>query len=774
MDKEFYNRYDIRDDIKEKLKTNNTENTILFIIGSTGKGKSALIDYIESLKIINIPFISLKFPTLFSGIVENGVFLERLFNQINEFCKNTLTAPFDDYRYNLLNLDIWKNNTKEVIKNFTYLSSVSFSTITNNDFLKMKNYIEYVLNKINLLINIENFQNIDFDSLDFLCYIMKKYKGNIFIFQYTLTKENNDNLSKQISQFQDICTNTFSIYLDTLKFEEAKKLLPPGYYSDEELRTINSVYENGDGNLYQIKTYQKHSSKNKNSFILNYLKKLENNYLYVLYLISFNGGIISQDDLTDLLIKKNNDFIYFSIEQYHQIIETLVKNDILTLCRGKFSISDSIINELRQINTNPIKYVASTRMLNYYQSCLSNNKNYQENFYHLFSLCIELNDKTFMNYIYKFKEIFSSIKYPQQTIQSIRDYTEKLEIYKISNYDYKEKIFSALIEIMIDCNDANNAEYFLNQIYCNTNMNHIIMLSKIFLLKGKKSNIQEIDDLFNLNLDDRTRLIVSLSKLQLMMKLCSYREAFDFASILYSSSNYKNFVEYGFVISNYAEFEDNPKKSLSLYLKSLQHFKKYNNIEYQKLIYSNLSMSYGYLGDIKNSKYYNEKLSFDTRESAHMYYNNSAVLDILENRVDDKTIDKLYNALLMSIYEFEQLIIHNNLLIAYVMSQDDRMHEEYNYIKSSKFEQYENAEFLLMNYRNLLFYSRYIDNKKEINTYIIKIRELISNERSNKGVKTIGNEILNKKHSKNKYYYSKLEFHPEFTCYWGVPLLLKK
>lgn len=77
----------------------------------------------------------------------------------------------------------------------------------------------------------------------------------------------------------------------------------------------------------------------------------------------------------------------------------------------------------------------------------------------------------------------------------------------------------------------------------------------------------------------------------------------------------------------------------------------------------------------------------------------------------------------MSIYEYEQLIIHNNLLISYILLKDyDNIEKEYKHIINSNFEKYKNAEFLIMNYRNILFYS-YFKKIMMKSTYIfIKYR----------------------------------------------------
>lgn len=770
-EKPFYNRTIDKKIIKKRiLDANINKNAIIFLVAESGVGKSALIEHIESLHVLKFPFINLKFNSFSDDIVENGYFLKKLHNEINKFCCNNSNAPLNDLQYNLLDYENWKNNLKKIFQNISYMSDVSFSNIKNEDTLNILHYIKYVLNRSQLIINIENFQCIDYDSLDAILFLTASCTNNVFIFQYTLNENNNDNLLKLIVNFQSDNNIVYRINLNMLDFEEAKKLLPNGEYSTDELSQIKDTYIKEKGNLYQIKTYN--SGYNTFNYIKSTIESLDNNKKYILYIIALNEGGMNEKNLTQLLISNTGRSKIFEHDKFDSIINWLLDNELIDFSMGKYHVPDSITKEINNITHDPVLFNAYSRLLSFYKYCLKNHIDYEENFFRLFSLCMKFNDTIFLDYLPEFKKMFSYVKYPKRNIQSIKMYTSNLKEYLDASFTYKEKIYIALIEILIENNDPESAELYLKQIYNAKNNNHIIMYSKIYLLKGTKKSIKDINDLLSSKMDKQTELIVSLSKLQLLMKLESYNTAYKYALSLYNNKEYCSFKAYGFVISNLAEFYDNSKIAIKFYLKAIKHFKKFNCNEFVNLLYSNLSMSYGYLGEIKKSLMYINKIPQTNRENTHFFYNNRAVIDILNNKVSEVTITYLENALFMSIYEYEQLIIHNNLLITYILLNDyNNIEKEYKYIINSNYEKYKNAEFLIMNYRNLLFYSRFKKNKNEINFYIQKIQKLISLKHTNIGIKKIGHAVILKKNN-TEFYYTKLQFHPEFICFWGVPLLL--
>lgn len=772
-EKKFYNRKIDRKIIEEKiLDTKDNKNIIIFLCAESGVGKSALIEHIELLHIFKYPFINLKFNSFTDNIVENGYFLKKLHQQIDLYCRDNSAAPFNDLQYSLLSFEKWKSNLKKVIQNIAYLSDVSFSNSKNEDILDMINYIKYVLNETQLIINIENFQCIDYDSLDAILSLTASCQKNIFIFQYTLNENNSDNLSKLMVNFQKDNNNVCRINLDMLDFDEAQKLLPKNQYSMSELYQIRKTYIKEKGNLYQIKTYN--SQHNTSNYIKSTIKSLDTDKKYILYLVALSQDGINEKNLVYLLKNSNENEKIIKYGKYDLIINSLLQDELIEFSMGIYHVPDPIMKEIDGIIQDPILFTAYSKLLSFYKYCLKNNTDYEENFFRLFSLCTKFNDPIFLDYLPEFKKMFLNVKYPKRNIQSIKIYTNNLKEYLNDSFIYKEKIYSTLIEILIENNDPENAEFYLKQIYNPKINNHIIMYSKIYLLKATKESIQDIDDLLLNIVDKQTELIVSLSKLQLLMKLETYNVAYSYALSLYNNKEYSSYKAYGFAISNLAEFYDDAKIAINFYLDAIDHFKKFNCEEYEKLLYSNLSMSFGYLGKLEESLVYINKIPQNNRENTHLYYNNRAVIDILSNQVTEVTITYLENALYMSIYEYEQLIIHNNLLISYILLKDyDNIEKEYKHIINSNFEKYKNAEFLIMNYRNILFYSYFKKNNDEINLYIHKIQKLISSENINIGIKKIGNAVIKRK-SDSEFYYSKLQFHPEFVCFWGVPLLLEK
>lgn len=441
--KEFYDREDFREQIK-KIVNETNESIVILLAGYTGVGKSALLDYLSEEKVFNREIITVKNSSKSATSNESGYYLRTLYKCI------TSNQNFEKPEIYTLSSKYLFEKGKDILKEFLNLSNIKMKEdIDNPSLVFMKDFIIYTLNNVPLIINIENIQNIDAESLDYLKDILKNAQNTIFIFQYTLESEHKRRLKVFQNELMDLNVNVKRIDLNPLNFEIAKRILPNGNYTINELQDINRIYSDSHGNLIELKLYE----RNNDPFnqIGEKLRSLEEKYLFILYLILYSRGRIEFKKIYEIVM--DNPQYGMSYMQIEHNLNYLVTNNIVEEYDRYYTVHDSIIDKLDHLILDGHKRLAQDKAYNvslhYYMQEYSKEKTV-ESLFNIYYLTMLKNDPTLIQYFEEIKKVINDMHNPKELIAELEDFVffisntqtisvkqkDKLYCYFLQNYIY--------------------------------------------------------------------------------------------------------------------------------------------------------------------------------------------------------------------------------------------------------------------------------------------------------------------------------------------------
>lgn len=143
------------------------------------------------------------------------------------------------------------------------------------------------------------------------------------------------------------------------------------------------------------------------------------------------------------------------------------------------------------------------------------------------------------------------------------------------------------------------------------------------------------------------------------MKLLPAKSAKKYGEKLINNELYSKYIEYAYLLRNYAELSDDNEECKQLYNQALARFKSKEMYHDMAAVYLSLSMITAYSGDIAQSRQYIEDaITLDRRQLSLCYtLNNKAVLELLDNTYSNRTEKDLRNALLLCESKYEKLIV---------------------------------------------------------------------------------------------------------------------
>lgn len=252
------------------------------------------------------------------------------------------------------------------------------------------------------------------------------------------------------------------------------------------------------------------------------------------------------------------------------------------------------------------------------------------------------------------------------------------------------------------------------------------------------------------------------------MKLLPAQSAKEYGKKLINNEMYEQYIEYAYLLRNYAELSDDNEECKQLYNQALIRFKSKEMYHDMAAVYLSLSMIAAYSGDIARSKQYIEDATtLDRRELSECYIlNNNAVLELLGNTYSYQTEKDLRNALLLCVTRYEKLIVSANLLIFYCLTNNfNEATHIANIIEKSNYLDFQYEEFLHIIYQNLYYYyDLFKHNNAKKQYYYDQILDLVNSPKTKESTKflTSGmNRLI-----KTDYFYAQFPFRADFLGYW--------
>lgn len=162
----------------------------------------------------------------------------------------------------------------------------------------------------------------------------------------------------------------------------------------------------------------------------------------------------------------------------------------------------------------------------------------------------------------------------------------------------------------------------------------------------------------------------------------------------------------------------------------------------------------------------NKAIKLDTKNLSQCYIlNNKSVIDLLEGTYSLTTEKSLKDAALLSVSEYERIIIECNLLIFYCKTMEfDKAKLYAQRIENSGYQKFSYEEFLHIVYQNLLFYYNTVNDTVNSNYYYKRIMSLVNDADVQDSTKELAKSMNGL--SPQKSFYSQFKFRADFLGYW--------
>ena len=147
-------------------------------------------------------------------------------------------------------------------------------------------------------------------------------------------------------------------------------------------------------------------------------------------------------------------------------------------------------------------------------------------------------------------------------------------------------------------------------------------------------------------------------------------------------------------------------------------------------------------------------------------------MDMLENKISEKTINKFKEAYSFCTDHYTRLLIANNILIYYVQVNNLEKAILYaNEIEENGLNIYNFDDYLHLAYLNLRFYYEKVGDEIKIKHYNLKLKELQEKCDSKELIEYISAGLSDKKtlHTDDRWFFmSSYRYRPAFVGYWII------
>lgn len=283
----FINRTREREELTKLLMQPVEKNRIILLSGYSGVGKTGLMHQLFSTTPSFDRCLQVHISKNSVDTIDNGAYFNALYKELIKYSSKTKSKLVSPYAFGLRNFKSIFSGLVHICKSKIGLNEDDklYESAEEPSVIRKREYILYVLKKTSFLIDFENIQNIDTQSIELLKDIMERTEGNIFILEFTQT-ENSDsvyeNLYAELLQFNAEITR-YTLF--KMNFDEAIKLLPQPIQNNFDRDLLESTYMQSHGNLMQVKLYQNSFKNTSDDMIRQSLSELSKEERFIVYLI---------------------------------------------------------------------------------------------------------------------------------------------------------------------------------------------------------------------------------------------------------------------------------------------------------------------------------------------------------------------------------------------------------------------------------------------------------------------------------------------------------
>jgi len=358
------------------------EADLTIIYAESGVGKSALTARvgraIQNKKVIT----ATTRPENEGSQITEGAFLTNIFNAIVRIMQN------EKKTYPKCTLEYYLTHNKNVITKKRAIEKI-FENVQENEFFKSlgwslskyvfarlfrlyeydpvailslrdrdsmliaSDYIKYVLNKIPILLVVDNMQNVDGYSLQLMIdWILLSQSSSYYLLEFTVnSRGQTDALSKLVHKLQDYTLRVKLISLPYLRIEDALhavELAQPALMSKDAFPSAAKEFyqTKSNGSMRKLLDFSLQYQEERLSFddydpTFERICALNSNSQYILGIVILHGGQIADSHLRDI-VEYSIDPIVLDLED---TLETLLDSTLLEQTQDGYQITHAQIGD---------------------------------------------------------------------------------------------------------------------------------------------------------------------------------------------------------------------------------------------------------------------------------------------------------------------------------------------------------------------------------------------------------------------------------------------
>jgi hypothetical protein len=800
MEEIMENRDDARSKIKDILE-GRTKKRVVFIYGKQGYGKSKVLEHVFDEEIkdeVRKKILMINIESTSSN--EDG---DLLFRITRELDKKSIRFK---YKWFLIN---HRNAFELLLRSFTPISNFLFqyrdTALDNVRLHSFEKYIEYCLkiSKKTVVLNIDQMQDYDTYSLKALCRICEHSNNSIFVFEYTFKSSRYESklmkLRKEIQRSIE-ADKIEDIEILKLGFTHCVNLLNPNIPRNETtVKAVEFLYEGEQGgivrNYLDVSAYELLMKINQGD-VINYRDLIDtkvkmirkDTFKMLLTTVFCVSADLKLTRVILMIISFYNEDICLAERDIDTQINQLIDMGVL-ICKGEDIFTESHMhkNVIESYDFFKSRRVVF-RMIEKFQDKHSTDGviRFQLKLLYL-SLRNELNDYDASS------DLTEVISYANENIsfqnssfiRLIENYREKFITsnkirkdidYLIFTYYYGNGSYLSCKDILNKYRDdvhIDNRNYILLYLVIIETHVGIIKVANELL-----SNISfDVDDKEMSCLIDTVKQVVNLTFL-------TKENGKNFSEKIVEK--YKNVSNdnYGYILRNHADYVNREKK-LEYVEKSIKYFEVNGNVEGKNQTLISLSLELALQTRYKEAREILENL-IETRGGKRLRYyyveNNLSVIDIMTNKVDDKTINRLFSAYSIVEDEYEEIIILTNIIAYFCTTQNYPEAKKYvQRLVSSNFRDYESKDFLYIVYNSLVMYYYLTENSAAYESFKKQayVNLIIDCDSMDDFERTVYEKfekctLIKCKMNDENYVEKSFLFDPGFLAYWGFSINIRE
>lgn len=764
--------------------TEKQKNRILFIWADSGIGKTSTVKKASFQKDLKREIIYIDTPPVNTNdIVENGTFIGYVAEGLDSYFRNEGWGLKDF----LLQGFSCRQQKKELSKLLTNISTIPITVfsllcekllqLNDADVEKIVNsidlenilinteYIKFILEMYDVVIDITNTQNMDPLSINEFKKLFAQGDNLYFIFEYTTINNDTTNLWRLANSFTTVA-NIDVFGLNSLPIEYALTIVAPNGLCD--IGKVEDFYKNiAKGNLYKMFSARGELELIDTNSILEdpinlKINKLNYSQKLILGLVCLHGGCISINEYNEIIDYISNRYFVNKDDIYTlEGLITTEQENVFKICHA------SVIDSFNICNENYAALVAYKFLSDYYvnKSCevsidVSQRNQYMFKLLKLYSIFepIKILEK-----IDDFKQLIISSLSEAQAASIIKN------IYFSISADDELDIKIQIINLAYESGFYQTAYSLLNLLDlddCKTLLLKSMLLNRI---DRHEEAILICKRILKKKCDSRTHLIAK------MIRMLSERSQNDekaylktFRSI-FNNTNYKDIYEYGFLLRN-SQIVFSFLESLKYINESIEFFKDKNQSKDLACSQLTLAVQNARLGNLPEAKKIIEQIEdilLNTTFEKHIIYMDKAAISLLEGSADEETLILLQKSFLSATTSFDKVVILNNQLCWYILHKVEK--NVFFKLKKQLDKLLESEPDLRLHRRAFINYSKYYEIVLgDLSTAQEMLKKAsfiyISND-------TLGDSFISGKcQDNNLLFLSKCPYYVSFITYWHFDL----